>query len=179
MKIFLVGFMGCGKTTLGSLLAQRLGWSFIDLDREIEERTGKSIPEIFRQEGEAAFRRLEAEALRGLETLDRAVVSTGGGAPCFHHNMDWMNQQGRTVFLHLDPETLAARLAPQTAHRPLLQGLEGGELPAFIHRRLEERLPFYRKAHLQLDARKPPEILGEEILSWILSKENSPKKGHK
>ncbi len=170
MKVFLVGFMGCGKTTLGRLFARRLGWPFLDLDLEIERRAGKTIPDIFQQEGEATFRKLEADALRSLEPLERAVISTGGGAPCFHENMDWMNQHGCTVFLHLDPEALAARLAPQAAHRPLLRGLQGKELLLTIQNQLEARHPFYRRAKFVLDARKAPEVLCEELLELLFAK---------
>src|ERR1700759_1262658 len=107
MKIFLIGFMGSGKTTLGRKLANHWGCEFIDLDHKLEQQVELSIAEYFSFFGEDSFRRLEAEVLRKTPYPKNAVVSTGGGLPCFFDNMDWMNAHGKTVYIKLEPKTLA------------------------------------------------------------------------
>ena len=101
MKIYLVGFMGCGKSTYGKKLAGKLKYSSVDLDKLVEEKAGKTVYEIFESEGEDAFRKLEAEALRETADLDNCVIATGGGAPAYWENMAWMNENGKAVFLKL------------------------------------------------------------------------------
>src|SRR5665647_886628 len=101
--VYIIGFMGSGKTTAGKKLAAALGWSFIDLDKKIEEHTGKIIPDIFSQNGEVWFRNVEAEVLRSLNELTNTVISTGGGAPCHDDNMDYMLETGFTVYIKLNP----------------------------------------------------------------------------
>jgi shikimate kinase len=108
--IFLIGFMGCGKTTLGRKLASRLDYEFIDLDDIFEEKVGMTITEYFSAFGEDAFRKLESEVLKQTKYPENAVVSTGGGLPCFFDNMDWMNAHGKTIYIKLSPKTLANRL---------------------------------------------------------------------
>lgn len=144
--IFLIGFMGSGKSFTGRRLAQRLALPFIDLDELIEQEAGRSIPRIFQEDGEAAFRKLEAETLRSLENRTPAVIACGGGTPCFHDNMEWMNTHGLTVFLDPPVAVIADRLQREMDHRPLLQGLTAGALQSFIEARLQERRPFYQQA---------------------------------
>ena len=103
MLIFLVGYMGCGKSTLGREMARRLGYEFVDTDNFIEEQQGKKISAIFAEEGEDYFRKLEREAVKSLKGRDNVIVSTGGGLPCFNGNMELMNEMGFTVFIKLDP----------------------------------------------------------------------------
>jgi shikimate kinase len=146
MRIFLVGFMGCGKTTLGSKLANMLQYDFIDLDKLIEERTGKTIAEYFKLFGETAFRAFERDALQSSTFPDKVVISTGGGAPCFFDNMDWMNQHGITIYISMSPKALANRLKHSKGERPLIAGQTEEELISFIAHKLEEREFFYRKA---------------------------------
>ena len=110
MLIFLIGFMGCGKTTLGRKLASRLEYDFIDLDHVLEAEVGMSIAEYFSSFGEDAFRKLESEVLKKMDYPEHAVVSTGGGLPCFFDHMEWMNAHGKTVYIKLSPKTLADRL---------------------------------------------------------------------
>jgi shikimate kinase len=140
--------MGCGKSYVGSRLATELGLPFIDLDAEIEAPAGKSISAIFREDGEAEFRRQETEALRATAALPAFVLATGGGAPCFHDNMAWMNAHGTTIFLDPDLEVLLARLEAGRAHRPLLQS--GTALRQLVVDKLAARRPIYEQAVIHL-----------------------------
>lgn len=160
MKYFLVGFMGCGKTTLGKRLASKLNLPFIDMDKEIEASTGMSIAEYFKEHGEDGFREVESSVLKSTRFPDEAVIATGGGAPCFFDNMDWMNGNGTTIYLSLSPKALAKRLENATNERPVLQNLKGEELEKFIAERLKARDPFYRKSKLIISgADQSPEKL--------------------
>ncbi len=150
MRIFLIGYMGCGKSTLGRRLAADMGIQFIDMDSYIEERNYKTVPQIFAEEGEAEFRKKERKALEELTEFTDVVIATGGGAPCFFDNMELMNQSGVTVFLNIDPTILAGRLLKSKTERPLIKGKSREELIAFIHESLQKRSPFYEKAALQI-----------------------------
>jgi len=149
--IFLIGFMGCGKTTLGRKLASRLGYGFMDLDHVLEAQAGMTIADYFTQFGEAAFRKLESEVLKQTDYTANVVVSTGGGLPCFFDNMDWMNTHGKTIYIKLSPKTLADRLEKEKAHRPLLHEKHGEALVAFIDEKLTERDEFYNRAAIIAD----------------------------
>jgi shikimate kinase len=164
MIIYLVGFMGSGKTYTGKLLAGELGLPHVDLDQWIEEKYDKSISAIFESEGEEGFREKETLALSELNRLFaienedntsersvRLIVSTGGGAPCFNGNMDWMNHHGLTIWLNPPVETLLKRLEKEKDHRPLLSGLSKEDMRRFIECKLDERTSFYGKALLKLD----------------------------
>ncbi|MDD4972346.1 MAG: shikimate kinase [Paludibacter sp.] len=146
-RIFLIGYMGSGKTTVGRLLAARLGYGFIDMDSHIEEKQFKSVPQIFAELGEEKFRLLEQQSLHEVAEFDHVVISTGGGAPCFFDNMGYMNKRGMTVYLKLSPEELAERLESSHANkRPLLADRKGEELKQFITEGLAKREPFYAQA---------------------------------
>jgi len=151
MKIFLIGFMGSGKTTLGRKLAARMNYEFIDLDHKLEQQVELSIAEYFSFFGEDSFRKLEKEVLRKTQYPENVVVSTGGGLPCFFDNMDWMKANGKVVYLSLSPKTLADRLESGKEERPLLQDKHGEALVAFIEKKLEEREPFYSQANIIAD----------------------------
>src|SRR4051812_38274796 len=152
MKIYVTGFMGSGKTTYGKELAEELGYDFFDLDKAVEKKAGKSIGDIFEKEGEGAFRTLESETLHETEELgDNTVIATGGGTPCFHDNMEWMNGQGKTVYLKLFETELQRRLADQLHERPLLKELSEETLLDFIYKTLRERAHFYHQAHIVID----------------------------
>lgn len=144
--IFLVGFMGCGKTTMGRKLATTLGYEFLDLDHSLEAYAGMPIPEYFTKHGEDAFRKLESSILKETAYPENAIVSTGGGLPCFFDNMDWMNAHGQSVYMKLTPKALASRLEHAKTPRPVLQGKKGDELVAFIESKLAERESFYSQA---------------------------------
>lgn len=153
MQVFLIGFMGSGKSHTGRALAQRLGHPFIDLDEYIEAQEGMAIAQLFAQRGEAGFRQLEGQRLRELGGQSKAIISCGGGTPCFLDNMEWMNGQGLTIYLRTPPELLAQRLEHGRAERPLLQGLEGEGLLAFIRQKLAEREACYEQASLIYEQR--------------------------
>ena len=163
--IFLIGFMGCGKTTLGRKLASRLGYEFMDLDHILEARAGMTIAEYFSRFGEEAFRKLESEVLKFTKYPEHAVISTGGGLPCFFDNMDWMNAHGKTVYIKLSPKTLADRLENEKDKRPVLND-HGEDLVAFIAGKLAERDKFYDEAvviadGLSLTAEKVEQLLNK------------------
>jgi len=151
MKIFLTGFMGSGKTTLGRKLAARMNYEFIDLDHKLEQQVELSIAEYFTLFGEDSFRKLEAEVLRKTPYPENVIISTGGGLPCFFDNMDWMKANGKVVYIKLSPKTLADRLESGKEERPLLQDKHGDALVAFIQNKLAERESFYAQANIIAD----------------------------
>jgi len=150
-RIFLIGFMGSGKSTLGRKLAACLGWSFTDMDERIEEEAGMKIPEIFSSGGEAWFREMESSVLRSLASAENMVVSTGGGAPCHSGNMELMLGSGLTVYLKLNCEQLANRLLNSKTERPLLKNIDEAGLPHFISGKLREREKWYSRAAITID----------------------------
>jgi shikimate kinase len=150
-RIYIIGFMGCGKTTTGKKLADCLKWSFIDLDREIEETAGKTINEIFSESGEESFRRLEAETIRNIDIQRDSVISVGGGTPCFSNNIDFMNKSGLVIYLRMTPQQLESRLSGEAGKRPLLKNIAKNELHQHIEKRLSEREKYYNKALIIID----------------------------
>jgi len=168
-KIYLIGFMGSGKTTAGRKLASVTGWDFIDLDREIERKEGKSIPQIFSLYGEDYFRKTEAETLRNLNILKDSVIATGGGAPCFYGNIDYMLSTGIVVYLKLDPDEIKNRLISEPSDRPLLKGIREEDLTEFIRNKLKEREKFYNMAHIITDGYNFDEVtLLKEIKKMLI-----------
>ena len=145
-RIFLIGYMGAGKTTLGKAFARAMGLTFVDLDWYIEERYHKTVSQIFAERGEDGFRELEKRMLHEASDFEDVVISVGGGTPCFFDNMDYMNQVGETVFLDVDNQVLFRRLKVAKQQRPLLANKTDEELMAFIQEALEKRLPHYTKA---------------------------------
>ena len=146
IRIFLIGYMGAGKTTLGKAFARAMGLTFVDLDWYIEERYHKTVSQIFAERGEDGFRDLEKRMLHEASDFENVVISVGGGTPCFFDNMDYMNQVGETVFLDVDNQVLFRRLKVAKQQRPLLANKTDEELMAFIQEALEKRLPHYTKA---------------------------------
>lgn len=165
--VFLIGFMGSGKTHWGRILAEKLGAPFLDLDVFIEENEGKTIPEIFAESGENGFRVLERENLLRLAALPPSVVATGGGTPCFFDNMAWMRRHGLTIYLETPLETLFERLENEGKRRPLLKNLSEVELKDFIQSRLREREVFYRQADFILKNADDDEAFFEKLLAVI------------
>lgn len=145
-RIFLIGYMGAGKTTLGKAFARALGLTFVDLDWYIEERFHKSIRQLFAERGEEGFRELEKRMLHEAGDFEDVVISVGGGTPCFFDNMEYMNEAGETVFLDVNIQVLFRRLKVAKQQRPLLDGKSDEELMQFIREALDKRLPFYTKA---------------------------------
>lgn len=148
MRIYLVGYMGAGKSTTSKRLAHQLGWEAYDTDRLFEERYKISINDFFHKYDADLYRRLETEILHETLSLDQAVIATGGGTPCFNNNMAWMNQHGFTVFLKISPESAITRLTQSKVKRPILIDKSPDELAAFIMKNYAERLPFYEQAQL-------------------------------
>lgn len=148
MLVFIIGFMGSGKTHTGKKLAQLLNYHFIDLDKSIQKKSGKSIPEIFDQDGETQFRIIERNTLHQViqQTKRDTIISCGGGVPCFFDNIQQMNQNGITVFLHATPNILCQRLLLGRNHRPLLKGKTPEQLLQFIDEKLSERMSYYSQA---------------------------------
>ena len=145
-RIFLTGFMGSGKTYWGSRWAQQYGLPFIDLDAEIEREEGKSIATIFEERGEAYFRQQEAAWLRKRGGDHSFIMACGGGTPCFHNNMQWMNAQGITIYLQASAQRIYDRVVSEKDKRPLLKNTDAHSLQIFIEDKLAEREPFYRQA---------------------------------
>jgi len=148
MKIFLIGFMGSGKTTIGKRLAERIGFEMADTDRFIEMQQKMTVSELFERYGEAAFREMERNVLLEMQKLDYAVVSTGGGMTCYADNMDVMCSCGKVVYLKTSPQTLTRRLYRSQKGRPLIKDKTENELHQYIVEKLAEREPFYNRAHI-------------------------------
>ncbi|MCC8174119.1 MAG: shikimate kinase [Odoribacter sp.] len=147
MKYFLLGYMGSGKTKKGRKLAQKLGLDFIDLDEYICEKELKTVQELFSEIGEKGFRDKETFYLKEICcNNDNFILSTGGGTPCFNENMEFMNEEGYTIFLDTDIDILVERLIKGKHKRPLLRDLNDEELREFIQNHIAQRLPFYQKA---------------------------------
>ena len=145
MKIFLIGMMGAGKSYWKQKLAKKLKVGGYDLDFIIESHEEKTISEIFSEDGEEYFR-TEANMLRWFKEKKAFVLATGGGTPCFHHNMEWMNEQGLTIWLDEPVEVIAKRLLPEKEHRPLIKQLSDYQLEDYLAQKLKERRTFYQQA---------------------------------
>ena len=150
-RIYLLGFMGSGKTTHGKTIARMMGYDFVDMDKWIEETTGLTVPEIFNTQGEPWFREQERRAIVELSKRERVVIATGGGAPCHGDNMELMKQSGLTIYLKLSPEALLSRLKVSKNKRPLLEGKSEEEMRQTIKEMLHQREPFYNNADMIID----------------------------
>lgn len=151
-RIFLIGFMACGKTTLGKSLAKSLGLSFIDLDMYIEGRYYKSVSDIFAEQGEDKFREIERKILHEVSEFEDVVISTGGGTPCFFDNMEYMNTMGETIYLNTSTERIVSRIKAAGDKRPLVRGKKDDELTNYIEEMKNKRESFYKKAKYTLDS---------------------------
>lgn len=155
-RIFLVGFMGCGKSTIGKYIAADLKWQFIDMDAFFEEKHKCTISNYFALFGEDGFRKAENEVVAELSTVQNAVIATGGGAPCFFNNMDIMHNSGLVIYISVEPADLANRLRNAKDSRPLIAQKTDEELLSYITEKLSEREPSYRKAHIIVDGEHLP-----------------------
>ncbi len=165
MKIFLIGFMGSGKTYWGRLLSQKLGLPFFDLDEQIVNAENQSINEIFESRGEEYFRLKEKEILHIItESHNAFILSCGGGAPCYFNNIEYMNQAGITVWINASADTIFARLVKERSHRPLLKNLSDDELKSFIKKKFADRRIFYEQAGVSIeDENITPEKFIEKV----------------
>jgi len=155
MRIYLLGYMGSGKSTLGRDLAEALGIACIDLDEQFELKYKISIPNFFEKYGETAFRELENKLLADSSGLPDAVISTGGGTPCFKNNMELMNQSGLTVYLSATPELILSRISFSARKRPVFQQMKGENSLQNIEQHLKSRESYYLQASITIDAASP------------------------
>jgi shikimate kinase len=165
LKIFLIGFMGSGKSHWGKIWAKRENLSFFDLDTKIEKAFRMKITDIFERKGEDKFRELERYHLRKFENKKNFLLACGGGTPCFSDNLDWMKSQGKVFYLKAEPEYILDKVINETEQRPVLKKINPAELLFFIQKKLIEREPFYSQADFILNV----EDLNEDSLSAIFS----------
>lgn len=152
MNIFLLGLTGAGKSTVGKLLANKLSYSFIDLDEVIRYETNRTIEEIFEKDGESYFRQLENKYLKKIGTSDNRVIATGGGTPCYFDSMDFIKANGLSIFLYAPVDLVTERLfATDSSQRPMLKGRTREDLHRFLAGKMNERLPFYARADFSVD----------------------------
>ena len=153
-NIYLLGFMGSGKSYIGKWLSEKFNLNFLDLDQFIEDSTQLSIPQIFSSNGEEGFREQEANLLRKTTDFNQYIISCGGGTPCFHDNMKWIKNHGISIYLKTSEELLFKRLNNQKTGRPLISSMSDDDLRHFISIKISEREKFYEQAdylYLQWD----------------------------
>lgn len=150
--IFLIGYMASGKTTFGRALAKKLGREFIDLDFYIEQRFHTTITDIFATKGEEGFRKIESNMLKETGEFSDVIIACGGGTPCFFDNMDYMLSRGTVVWLEASKERIVQRLEINNAKRPMAKGKTTEELRQLIESGLQERTPFYSRAHIRFNS---------------------------
>jgi shikimate kinase len=170
-KIFLIGYMGSGKTTIGKLLAKKMNLQFMDVDLFIENRHRKSITAIFAEKGEDGFREIERRTLQEIAGFENIVISTGGGLPCFFDNMDVMNAYGTTIYLKTSVKELVKRLSVGKQNRPLIKDKNDTELYEFVGQNLQKRESFYNKATIifEMDDRFTKKNLDWSVANLITS----------
>ncbi|MFD2920331.1 shikimate kinase [Terrimonas rubra] len=152
MKIFLIGFMGTGKTHWGRLLSRKMGLPFFDLDEQIVNSAGKSINEIFAEKGEEQFRLLEKETLHIIaESHESFIMACGGGTPCFFNNIVYMKEMGTVVWINTSAQTIFERLLKEKDHRPLLRDLSDDQLKNFIAKKIADRRIYYQQAQVTIE----------------------------
>ncbi len=147
-RIYLIGFMGSGKTTLGKKLARELQYQFVDLDDFFEERYKIEIHDFFGKYDEPLFRKLENQNLKKTFSMKKVVIATGGGTPCYYKAIDKINDNGLSIYLEMSPSALSDRLINAKRIRPLILNKSKEELQTFISHKLKERESFYKKARL-------------------------------
>lgn len=155
MKIYLVGYMYSGKTTIGRQLAQRLGLKFVDTDQLFEQKYRLTIPLFLAKYDQALFRKLEGHILRSTAEMNDVVVATGGGTPCYEGGMEWMMEQGLTVHIKIDVEGALLRHSRSQHTRPLLQNMSEEERRKFVEKQIGERMVYYAMAQYEVDAMNP------------------------
>ena len=166
-RIFLIGYMGTGKTTFGRQLATRLNMPFVDLDAYIEQRFFKSVSQIFEEKGEEGFRKIEQAILQEIADFENTIIAVGGGTPCFFDNMQVMNEKGLTVYLKTSPETLCKTLSKAKAKRPLIKNKSNEELLAFIKENLAKREGFYTQAQATINAEDDMEKNVQQVAAFL------------
>lgn len=148
MRIYLIGFMGCGKSTGGKKLSARMNLPLFDIDKIIEASYGLTVSELFAAKGEEHFRKIERDSLHDTLIQRSAIISCGGGTPCYYDNMGWMKENGVTVYLKCSPGFLFSRLHLKKAKRPLIANMDDAELQTYILDKLQQREVYYNKADI-------------------------------
>lgn len=169
--LYIIGYMGCGKTTFGRALSQATGLRFIDLDHLIEERNQATVRQIFDTHGEEEFRRIERELLHETAGWEDCIVSCGGGTPCFFDNVDFMNNHGLTLWLEATHDSLFSRLIRKREKRPLLAGKTDDEIRELIATQLKARSPFYSRAaiHWQGDSLEDRRQIDGNVAEFLVA----------
>jgi shikimate kinase len=172
MKIFLIGFMGSGKTHWGRLLAAKLRLPFRDLDTVIVEKENKSVAEIFSGKGEEYFRYQEKQTLEEIvEEEESFILSCGGGTPCFFNNIEFMKKSGKVIWLNTSIAVLKERLLKERMSRPLIREIDDDELKRYIIRKLSERRMYYQQADVMVNEEN---ITLEELIRLLFENESEP-----
>ncbi|MDY0078015.1 MAG: shikimate kinase [Bacteroidales bacterium] len=166
-RIYLVGYMGAGKSTCAKRLSNKLNWDFKDLDQLFESKYKIAITNFFEKYDESLFRRLERDLLQETHSLQNTIIATGGGTACFYNNMSWMNENGHTVYLQMSPSALTNRLIHAKKKRPLIAKKNPEELYLYVKDQLRQRAIFYSQAKIIIDA----ENLNLDLLVLKLKKE--------
>jgi shikimate kinase len=163
-KIFLIGMMGSGKSFWSTKIAKWIKAGGYDLDDLIEMMEERTINEIFQEDGEEYFRKLETKMLKWFSEKKKFVLATGGGTPCIQANMDWMKKEGIVIWLDESIDILVERLAPKKDHRPLIAQLSNEELSNFLQNKILERTPFYQQANYRLSGDQITEAALKKII---------------
>ena len=166
-RIYLVGYMASGKTTIGQNISEQLGYQHIDTDEAIIKLMGSSINDIFEQHGESTFRSYELRLTKLVTQLNKVVISTGGGLPVHHQNMDELLNSGLTIYLKASIDTLVSRLIHAKALRPLHHNQTEEQLRLAISKKLSQREKIYTQAHITIDANATPDKIVRQIISRL------------
>ena len=165
MRLYLIGYMASGKSTIGRKIAKRTELPFFDTDKMVEEAEGAAVADIITYAGEEYFREAERRALEQTAEVENAIISTGGGLPVWGDNQAWIAEQGMSVYLKRTPEQILSRLSPHGRQkRPKFRGKSDEELLQFMHEHLAEREPIYEKADMVIDCE---EVNDEEIVEKL------------
>jgi shikimate kinase len=179
-RIFLIGFMGSGKSYWGREWSRTYQLDFYDLDEVIEQEQQRTINGIFEKDGEDKFREMETAALQTFSEKDNCIIACGGGTPCFNDNMTWMNEHGITVYLYATPQFIYDRVLEEQDKRPLISKLNQAELLFFIEQKLKEREPFYNQAQMTISVQElNGDIVPEFISTLHVGRKTSAKRSRK
>ncbi|MBT4344660.1 MAG: shikimate kinase [Flavobacteriales bacterium] len=166
--IFIIGFMGVGKSTIGKQLALQMNVNFVDVDKEIELSEETSIAEIFNERGEEYFRKIESRIIRRLQP--NSIIACGGGLPCYNDNIKYINDKGVSIYLYADESNILKRIKKNIANRPLINDIKKKDLKSYVKSKVRERSDIYNKANFTINTNNKSET---EILTQIHSLLNS------
>ena len=166
--IFIIGFMGVGKSTIGKQLALQMNVNFVDVDKEIELSEETSIVEIFKEKGEKYFREIESIIIRRLQP--NSIIACGGGLPCYNDNIKYINDKGVSIYLYADESNILKRIKKNIANRPLINDIKKKDLKSYVKSKVRERSDIYNKANFTINTNNKSET---EILTQIHSLLNS------